>query len=82
MEMVWKGIGGGLMTAAIVFLSRRGNALPGILPLFPTYALIAPLIVGSKGDSLSFRETCIAGAKAIPAYLAFLGACYLELFRP
>jgi hypothetical protein len=38
MDMVWKGVVGGLMTAAIVWLSRRGNTLPGILPLFPTFA--------------------------------------------
>jgi uncharacterized membrane protein (GlpM family) len=36
MDIIWKGVAGGLVTAAIVFLSRRGNTLPGILPLFPT----------------------------------------------
>jgi len=29
MDILWKGIVGGLVTAAIVFLSRRGNTLPG-----------------------------------------------------
>jgi uncharacterized membrane protein (GlpM family) len=72
MEIVWKGIVGGLVTAAIVWLSRRGNTLPGILPLFPTFALIALLVVGAKGDTGGFREACLAGAKTIPAYLAFL----------
>jgi uncharacterized membrane protein (GlpM family) len=66
MEMVWKGIVGGLITAAIVWLSKRGNTLPGILPLFPTFALIALLIVG---------------AKTIPAYLAFLAVCYFIVDR-
>jgi hypothetical protein len=61
------------VTAAIVWLSRRGNTLPGILPLFPTFALIALLVIGAKGDSAGVRETCIAGAKTIPAYLALLG---------
>jgi uncharacterized membrane protein (GlpM family) len=81
MEMVWKGIVGGLMTAAIVALSKRGSTLPGILPLFPTFALIALLIVGGKGDNAGFREACIAGAKTIPAYLAFLAACYFTVGR-
>jgi uncharacterized membrane protein (GlpM family) len=81
MEMVWKGIVGGLMTAAIVWLSKRGNTLPGILPLFPTFALIALLVVGAKGDNAGFREACVAGAKTIPAYLAFLGVCYLAVDR-
>ena len=44
MDILWKGIVGGLVTAAIVWLSRRGNTLPGILPLFPTFALIALLV--------------------------------------
>ncbi|MDB5610148.1 MAG: hypothetical protein JWP25_7048 [Bradyrhizobium sp.] len=81
MEMVWKGIAGGLVTAAIVWLSRRGNTLPGILPLFPTFALIALLIVGAKNDNAGFREACTAGAKTIPAYLAFLGVCYFAVDR-
>jgi membrane protein GlpM len=81
MDILWKGIVGGLVTAAIVFLSKRGNTLPGILPLFPTFALIALLIIGAKGDQAAFRETCIAGAKTIPAYLAFLGIAYLAIGR-
>jgi membrane protein GlpM len=81
MEIVWKGIVGGLMTAAIVFLSKRGNTLPGILPLFPTFALIALWVVGAKGETGGFREACLAGARTIPAYLAFLGVCYLAIGR-
>jgi membrane protein GlpM len=81
MDIVWKGVAGGLVTAAIVFLSRRGNTLPGILPLFPTFALIALLIVGAKGDDAGFREACLAGAKTIPAYLAFLAVCYFAADR-
>jgi uncharacterized membrane protein (GlpM family) len=81
MDILWKGIVGGLVTAAIVWLSRRGNTLPGILPLFPTFALIALLVVGAKNDNAGFREACIAGAKTIPAYLAFLAVCYLAIGR-
>jgi uncharacterized membrane protein (GlpM family) len=69
------------VTAAIVFLSRRDNTLPGILPLFPTFALIALLIVGAKGDDSGFREACLAGARTIPAYLAFLAVCYFAVDR-
>jgi membrane protein GlpM len=79
--MIWKGVAGGVVTAAIVWLSRHGNTLPGILPLFPTFALIALLIVGAKGDSGGFREACLAGARTIPAYLAFLAVCYFAIDR-
>jgi uncharacterized membrane protein (GlpM family) len=81
MDIVWKGIVGGLVTAAIVWFSRRGNILPGILPLFPTFALIALLIVGAKGETAGFRQACIAGAKTIPAYLSFLAVCYFAVDR-
>ena len=67
MDIVWKGIAGGLMTAAIVWFSKRGNTLPGILPLFPTFALIALLVVGAKGDTSGFREAGRAGSMTIPA---------------
>ena len=77
MDIVWKGVVGGLVTALIVWLSRRGNILPGILPLAPTFAVIALLAVGAKGDAGGFRDACLAGMKTIPAYLAFLGACWL-----
>jgi membrane protein GlpM len=81
MDVIWKGIVGGLVTAAILWLSRRGNILPGILPLFPTFALIALLIVGAKHDTSGFRQACLAGAKTIPAYLAFLAVCWLAIGR-
>ena len=81
MDMVWKGIIGGLVTAAIVWLSRRGNILPGILPLFLTLALIALLIVGAKHDTSGFRQACLAGTKTIPAYLAFLAVCWFAIGR-
>ncbi len=79
MDIIWKGILGGLLTALIAFLSKRGNTLPGILPLFPTFAIIALAIVGAKGETSGFREALLAGAKTIPAYLAFLGVCYLAI---
>jgi len=77
MDIVWKGLVGGLVTALIVWASKRGNVLPGILPLAPTFAVIALLAVGAKGNPSDFREACLAGFKTIPAYLAFLGACWL-----
>ena len=81
MDVVWKGSLGGLVTALIVLASKRGNILPGILPLAPTFAVIALLAVGSKGDSVGFKDACLAGAKTIPAYVVFLAACYFLVDR-
>lgn len=77
MDVLWKGLVGGIVTALIVLASRRGNILPGILPLAPTFAIIGLLAVGSKGSVAGFKEACLAGMKTIPAYLVFLGGCYL-----
>ena len=46
-------------------------------PLAPTFAIIALLAVGAKGEAGGFRQACLAGAKTIPAYLVFLAGCYL-----
>ena len=81
MDIVLKGLIGGIVTALIVWASRRGDVLPGILPLAPTFAVIALVVVGSKASVDGFRTTCLAGAKTIPAYLVFLGTCYLLIGR-
>jgi membrane protein GlpM len=80
-EVLWKGLLGGLVTALIVLASKKGNVLPGILPLAPTFAIIALLAVGSKGEAGGFRTACLAGAKTIPAYLVFLGVSWLLVDR-
>ena len=68
MDIVWKGLVGGLMTALIAWLAKQGNVLPGILPLFPTLTLIALYIVGTKGDAGGFQQACAAALKTVPAY--------------
>jgi membrane protein GlpM len=56
--------------------------LPGILPLAPTFAVIALIAVAQKGSDDGFRTICLAGAKTIPAYLVFLATCcYLLIGR-
>jgi membrane protein GlpM len=79
MDILWKGVIGGVMTALIAWLSKKGNVLPGILPLFPTFAVIALYLVGSRGDANGFQEACKAGMKTIPAYLTFLVICYFSI---
>lgn len=81
MDVLWKGLLGGVVTALIVLASKRGDVLAGILPLAPTFAIVALLAVGSKGSAAGFRQTCIAGAKTMPAYLLFLAVCYVAIER-
>ena len=79
MDILWKSIIGGVVTGLIAWLSKKGNVLPGILPLFPTFTLIALYIIGTKGDTRGFQQTCSAAMRTIPAYLAFVVACYLSI---
>jgi len=77
MDVLWKGLLGGLVTALITMASKRGNVLPGILPLAPTFAIIALLAVGAKGDPAGFRTACLSGGRTMPAYIVFLATCYI-----
>lgn len=78
-DILWKSLLGGAMTAAIALAAKRGNTLPGILPLFPLFGVIALLMIGAKNDVEAFRETCLSSAKTLPAYLAFVATCYLSV---
>lgn len=51
------------MTSVIALAGKRGNTLPGILPLFPLFGVVSLIIVGAKNDISAFRERCLANAK-------------------
>ncbi len=78
MDLLWKGFLGGLLTVLISWASKRGNVLPGILPLFPTFDIIALYVVGTKNEAGVFQATALAGIKTLPAYLVFLGVCHFS----
>lgn len=81
MDILWKGVIGGLVTAFIAWTAKRGTILPGIIPLFPTFAIIALFIIGRNGTLSSFRQVTISGMKTLPAYFAFSLASYLAISR-
>jgi membrane protein GlpM len=76
MDIFWKALVGGMMTAVIAWAAKRGTILPGILPLFPSLGLISLWLVGSRGSAAGLRQACVAGAKTIPAYLVYLAVCW------
>ncbi len=81
MDIIIKSIVGGAMTGIIAWAAKRGNILPGVLPLFPTLGLIALYLVGMKGDTRGFQQACSAAIKTLPAYLAFLLVTYFAIQR-
>jgi uncharacterized membrane protein (GlpM family) len=77
LSIVLKGVVGGSLVALIAWTSERGTQLPGILPLFPAFAMFALWIAGCKREPDAFQETTVAAMKTIPPYLLFLVASYL-----
>jgi uncharacterized membrane protein (GlpM family) len=59
------------VTAAIAWAAKRGNVLPGVLPLFPIFTIFSLLAIGAKGNVEGFHETATAAAKTIRSILAF-----------
>src|SRR5471030_2697533 len=66
------------MVIAIGILSKTRNYyLAGLLPLFPTFGLIAHYIVGSERGLEALRTTILFGFWAIIPYLIYLVSLYL-----
>ncbi|GAB7406925.1 hypothetical protein OUHCRE3_57730 [Enterobacter hormaechei] len=86
--MVAGAVAGALIGAAVVVLlavlsKTRNYYIAGLVPLFPTFALIAHYIVG-KGRSLDdLKTTIVFGMWSIIPYFVYLAALYLlvERFR-
>jgi len=82
MGLLFKAILGAAVVVLIGLLSRtRHYYLAGLIPLFPTFALIAHYIVASERGIEALRTTIVFGMWAILPYfiyllaLWFLGLC-------
>ncbi|HCF3342490.1 TPA: GlpM family protein [Pseudomonas aeruginosa] len=76
-------IGAAVVVLLAVLSKTRNYYIAGLVPLFPTFALIAHYIV-SKGRSLDdLKTTIVFGMWSIIPYFVYLAALYLlvERFR-
>lgn len=72
-----KALTGALMVLLIAALSRTRNYyMAGLLPLFPTFALMAHYIVGSERGTQDLKATILFGMWAVVPYLAYLATLY------
>jgi uncharacterized membrane protein (GlpM family) len=70
------------MVLLIGLLARTRNyAIAGLLPLFPTFTLMAHYIVGSERGTADLRATIVFGMWAVIPYLAYLGSLYWLVSR-
>jgi membrane protein GlpM len=77
MNLFVKSIIGALMVLLIGLLARTRNYyIAGLLPLFPTFALMAHYIVGSERGTTELKATVVFGMWAVVPYLAYLAALY------
>lgn len=77
LPLVLKCLLGAAAVLVIALLSRTKNFyVAGLVPLFPTFALIAHYIVGSERSAAGLRDTALFGLWSIAPYAVYLLAVY------
>ena len=73
LSLVLKCLLGAAVVLAIALLSRtRSFYIAGLIPLFPTFALIAHAIVGSERSPADLRVTAMFGLWSLLPYAVYL----------
>ncbi|MCF5703167.1 GlpM family protein [Pseudomonas syringae] len=82
MDLFFKALLGAAVVLIIAALSKTKNYyIAGLVPLFPTFALIAHYIVG-KGRSIDdLKTTIVFGMWAIIPYFVYLATLYVMVDR-
>lgn len=73
---------GALAVLVIALLSKTRNFfIAGLVPLFPTFALIAHYIVGTERSVADLRTTALFGLWSLIPYAVYLAAVYFLSLR-
>ena len=73
---------GAAAVVVIALLSRgRSYFIAGLVPLFPTFALIAHYIVGTERSPADLRTTVLFGMWSLIPYFVYLAAVYVLIGR-
>ena len=73
---------GAAAVLVIALLSRsRSYFIAGLVPLFPTFALIAHYIVGSERGAADLHTTALFGMWSLIPYFVYLAGVYLLIAR-
>ncbi len=77
-----KSLLGALAVLVIALLARsKSFFIAGLVPLFPTFALIAHCIVGSERSGEDLRKTALFGLWSLVPYAGYLLAVYFGSVR-
>lgn len=78
MGLFLKAILGAVAVILIALLSKTKNYyLAGLVPLFPTFALIAHVIIGKEKSAIEFKETLVFGMCGLIPYFFYLFSVYV-----
>ena len=82
MDLIFKALLGAAVVVILAALSKTRNYyIAGLVPLFPTFALIAHYIVG-KGRSIEdLKNTIVFGMWSIIPYFVYLATLYVMVDR-
>lgn len=81
-SLFFKSLLGASAVVLIALLSKTKNFyIAGLVPLFPTFALIAHFIVGSERNMEELRLTALFGLYSLLPYASYLIAVYYLSYR-
>ena len=82
MDLILKAtIGAGVVLILAALSKTRNYYIAGLVPLFPTFALIAHYIVGKNRSLDDLKTTILFGMWSIIPYFVYLAALYLMVDR-
>ncbi|MCO7516643.1 GlpM family protein [Pseudomonas guariconensis] len=82
MDLVLKaGLGAAVVVLLAILSKTRNYYIAGLVPLFPTFALIAHYIVGKGRPLADLKTTILFGMWSIIPYFVYLAALYLLVDR-
>ena len=82
MDLVLKAVLGGAIVVIIAALAKTRNYyIAGLVPLFPTFALIAHYIIGKGRSVEDLKATILFGMWSIIPYFVYLATLYLLVDR-
>jgi membrane protein GlpM len=81
-DLIFKAaLGAGVVVLLAILSKTRNYYIAGLVPLFPTFALIAHYIVGKGRSVADLKATIVFGMWSIIPYFVYLATLYLLVER-
>ena len=82
MDLILKAaLGAGVVIILAMLAKTKNYYIAGLVPLFPTFALIAHYIVGKSRSVDDLKTTIVFGMWSIVPYFVYLAALYVLVDR-